>query len=70
MESQSKYLVELFHAKLSVEVPAKPPLLPTPAGMALTTIAEFELVATVLNRAYRSPSMSFIQFTSSNDSLL
>jgi hypothetical protein len=55
MESHSLFMVKLFQAKLSVPAGAAAPLTAPPAGMNLSTIQDYELAATTLNMAYRSP---------------
>jgi hypothetical protein len=58
IESHSSYLVRLFEEKLSVVSGAVSPAFPPPTGMGLPLMAEYEMAATVLNMAYRSPGMS------------
>jgi hypothetical protein len=58
----SEYLVDLFKTKLafpdSIDCPQPSNMsMPTPpSGMSLTSMAEYELLASILSRAYRTPS--------------
>ena len=57
MESHSSFMVMLFLAKLLVDARAKASYVAPLAGMNLSTIQDYELAATTLNMAYRSPGM-------------
>lgn len=70
IESHSSYLLRLFQAKLSVVAGAACPQVLPPAGMALTLMAEYEMAATHLDLAYRSPGMLYSSFPSGKHFLL
>ena len=59
INSSSAYLVELFKIKLALPDGALASYLTPPPGMTLGRAAEFEKLAGVLNRAYRSPGKYF-----------
>ena len=70
IESHSSYLLGLFQAKLSVVAGAACPQVPPPAGMTLTLMSEYEMAATHLNMAYRSPGMLYSSLPSGKHVLL
>lgn len=57
IETHSSYLLRLFQGKLSVVSGASCPRVNPPADMSLALMAEYEMAATTLDTAYRSPSM-------------
>jgi hypothetical protein len=56
IDTASQYLLYLFKAKLSVPDGGEAPAVPLPDGLSQSLMAEYELLATVLSKAYRSPS--------------
>jgi hypothetical protein len=56
MDTASKYLHYLFQAKLAVPDGAEAPSVAPPGGFRLSLIIEYEWIAEILSKAYRSPS--------------
>jgi len=62
--------MRLFKAKLSVPLGTDTPIVDRPFKASSVYIAEFELLASVLNRAYRSPGKSLPPLLSAFKSIL
>jgi hypothetical protein len=60
IDTASQYLQYLFKAKLAVPDGDDGPSVPPPSGLSQALIVEYQWIAEILNKAYRSPSKSYI----------